>query len=73
MHAITASAGTGMACIVRGVASGELGEDTDVDGVTLMIHGFLLGVSTQVCDGTSAKELHAAADAVLANRDAQGR
>ncbi|MET9992709.1 hypothetical protein ABZ061_24480 [Streptomyces mutabilis] len=51
----------------------ELGEDTDVDGVTSMIHGFLLGVSTQVCDGMSAKDLHAAADAVLANWDAQGR
>lgn len=61
------------ACIVRGIASGELAEDTDVDGVTSMIHGFLLGISTQVCDGTSARHLHAAADAVLANWDTQGR
>ncbi|MFD4973598.1 TetR/AcrR family transcriptional regulator [Streptomyces sp. NPDC058424] len=60
------------ACIVRGIASGELAEDTDVDGVTSMIHGFLLGISTQVCDGTSARHLHAAADAVLANWDTQG-
>lgn len=61
------------ACVVRGIASGELTEDTDVDGVTSMIHGFLLGISTQVCDGTSAEHLHAAADAVLANWDTRGR
>ncbi|MDQ0776280.1 AcrR family transcriptional regulator [Streptomyces aurantiacus] len=61
------------ACVVRGIASGELAEDTDVDGVTSMIHGFLLGISTQVCDGTPARHLHAAADAVLANWNAQGR
>ncbi|MGV9856120.1 TetR/AcrR family transcriptional regulator [Streptomyces sp. NPDC003442] len=53
-------------CVVRGVATGELAEETDVDGFTSMIHGFLLGVSTQVCDGVSARDLHAAADAVLA-------
>ncbi|MGW1318466.1 TetR/AcrR family transcriptional regulator [Streptomyces sp. NPDC002426] len=61
------------ACVVRGITSGELAEDTDVDGVTSMIHGFLLGISTQVCDGASAGHLHAAADAVLANWDARGR
>ncbi|MYR98817.1 MULTISPECIES: TetR/AcrR family transcriptional regulator [unclassified Streptomyces] len=60
------------ACVVRGIDSGELAEDTDVDGVTSMIHGFLLGISTQVCDGTPAGHLHTAADAVLANWDAQG-
>ncbi|WP_413755869.1 TetR/AcrR family transcriptional regulator [Streptomyces sp. MMBL 11-3] len=60
-------------CIVRGISSGELAEDTDVDGVTSMIHGFLLGISTQVCDGMSARHLHAAADAVLANWDTRGR
>lgn len=38
-----------------------------------MFHGFLLGILTQVCDGASVKDLHAAADAVLANWDAQGR
>ncbi|AOW89864.1 MULTISPECIES: TetR/AcrR family transcriptional regulator [Streptomyces] len=60
------------ACVLRGIAAGELAEDTDVDGVTSMIHSFLLGISTQVCDGTSARHLHAAADAVLANWDTQG-
>jgi AcrR family transcriptional regulator len=59
------------ACIARGIASGELAENTDTDGLTSMIHGFLLGISTQVCDGTSAQHLHAAADAVLANWDTQ--
>lgn len=57
------------ACVVRGVAAGELAADTDVDGATSMIHGFLLGISTQVCDGTPARHLHAAADAVLATWD----
>nr|WP_245606608.1 TetR/AcrR family transcriptional regulator [Streptomyces himastatinicus] len=53
-------------CVVRGVGSGELPEGTHVDGVTSMIHGFLLGISTQVCDGVPARDLHDAADAVLA-------
>ncbi|MEU5090391.1 TetR/AcrR family transcriptional regulator [Streptomyces sp. NPDC021356] len=61
------------ACVVRGIAAGELAEETDVDGITSMIHGFLLGVSTQVCDGTPARDLHAAADAVLAAWRASGR
>ncbi|MFH9419256.1 TetR/AcrR family transcriptional regulator [Streptomyces sp. NPDC017529] len=61
------------ACVARGVASGELAEDADVEGVTSMVHGFLLGVSTQVCDGTPARDLHAAADAVLANWRARHR
>lgn len=38
-----------------------------------MVHGFLLGVSTQACDGTPARDLHAAADAVLANWRARHR
>ncbi|MEU6477912.1 TetR/AcrR family transcriptional regulator [Streptomyces sp. NPDC047017] len=53
-------------CVVRGIAAGELAEDTHVDGLTSMIHSFLLGVSTQVCDEVPARDLHAAADAVLA-------
>ncbi|MEW2407348.1 TetR/AcrR family transcriptional regulator [Streptomyces griseoviridis] len=53
-------------CVVRGIASGELAEDTSVDGFTTMIHSFLLGISTQVCDDVPARDLHAAADALLA-------
>ncbi|MEK8143740.1 hypothetical protein NKH18_22165 [Streptomyces sp. M10(2022)] len=44
-----------------------------MDGVTSMIHGFLLGVSVQVCDGTPARDLHAGADVVLANWNGRGR
>lgn len=61
------------ACVVRGITSGELAENADVDGATTMLHGFLLGISPQVCDGTSARHLHAAADVVLTNWDTQGR
>nr|WP_272922762.1 TetR family transcriptional regulator C-terminal domain-containing protein [Streptomyces sp. SID4912] len=53
-------------CVVRGIAAGELPEDIHVDGFTSMIHSFLLGISTQVCDDTPAWTLHAAADALLA-------
>ncbi|MEV0281182.1 TetR/AcrR family transcriptional regulator [Streptomyces sp. NPDC050610] len=60
-------------CVVRGIAAGELAETTDPEGLTSMIHGFLLGISTQVCDGTPAEHLHAAADAALANWTALGR
>lgn len=60
------------ACVVRGITWGQLAEGADVDGVTSMIHGFLLGISTQVCDGTPARDLHAAADALLATWHEQG-
>ncbi|PTR23584.1 TetR family transcriptional regulator [Rhodococcus sp. OK519] len=53
-------------CVVRGIQAGELAEDTDVDGFTSMIHSFLLGISTQVCDDVPGRHLHAAADTVLA-------
>ncbi len=59
--------------VTRGITSGELAENTDVDAVTAMIHGFLLGISTQVCDGIPAQRLHAAADALLAYWDAPRR
>ncbi|MER8155645.1 TetR/AcrR family transcriptional regulator [Streptomyces sp. NPDC094472] len=55
------------ACVVRGIAAGDLAEHTDVDGTTSMIHGFLLGISTQVRDGIPAQHLHTAADTLLAN------
>lgn len=61
------------AAVARGVTSGELPEDTDVEAVTAMIHGFLLGISIQVCDGIPAPQLHAAADALLAHWDAPRR
>lgn len=53
------------ACVERGVAAGEL--DTDVDGMTAMVHGFLLGLSTQLRDGLDAATLHTAVDLLLLN------
>lgn len=53
-------------CVERGRAAGELPAGTDPDALAAVIHSFLLGISTQACDGLTASELHAAADAVLA-------
>ncbi|WP_327672947.1 MULTISPECIES: TetR family transcriptional regulator C-terminal domain-containing protein [unclassified Streptomyces] len=55
------------ACVERGIAAGELDADADVDAVTAMIHGFLLGLSTQLRDGVAAATLHSAVDALLLN------
>ncbi|MGW7579380.1 TetR/AcrR family transcriptional regulator [Streptomyces sp. NPDC054765] len=55
------------ACVERGVAAGELDTDADVDGVTAMVHGFLLGLSTQLRDGVAAATLHTAVDVLLLN------
>ncbi|MFK0294747.1 TetR/AcrR family transcriptional regulator [Streptomyces sp. NPDC090442] len=54
-------------CVERGVDAGELDADTDIDGMTSMIHGFLLGISTQLRDGVPATALHTAADILLSN------
>ncbi|MFF1693417.1 TetR/AcrR family transcriptional regulator [Streptomyces sp. NPDC058257] len=53
------------ACVERGVAAGEL--DADVDGVTTVVHSFLLGLSTQLRDGVPAATLHTAVDVLLRN------
>ncbi|MFF8784297.1 TetR/AcrR family transcriptional regulator [Streptomyces sp. NPDC015125] len=55
------------ACVERGIAAGELDADADADGVTTMIHSFLLGLSTQLRDGVAAATLHAAVDVLLLN------
>ncbi|MFJ1648308.1 hypothetical protein [Streptomyces sp. NPDC088258] len=52
----------------RGVDVGELDGDTDVDGVTTMIHSFLIGVSTQLRDGLATATAHTAVDVLLLNR-----
>jgi AcrR family transcriptional regulator len=59
------------ACVERGVAAGQL--DTDIDGVTAMVHGFLLGLSTQLRDGVAAATLHRAVDVLLLNWRCAGR
>ncbi|OON75346.1 TetR/AcrR family transcriptional regulator [Streptomyces tsukubensis] len=61
------------ACVERGIAAGELDADADIDGVTAMVHSFLLGLSTQLRDGVTATTLHTAVDVLLLNwRPAQG-
>ncbi|WP_328390127.1 TetR/AcrR family transcriptional regulator [Streptomyces sp. NBC_00400] len=55
------------ACVERGIAAGELDADVDVDGVTTMIHSFLLGLSTQLRDGVATTTLHTAVDVLLLN------
>ncbi|CAM5367444.1 TetR/AcrR family transcriptional regulator OS=Streptomyces alboniger OX=132473 GN=CP975_23875 PE=4 SV=1 [Streptomyces alboniger] len=55
------------ACVERGIAAGELDADTDVDGVTTLVHSFLLGISTQLRDGVAAAHLHTAVDVLLLN------
>ncbi|MFJ8673490.1 TetR/AcrR family transcriptional regulator [Streptomyces sp. NPDC093589] len=55
------------ACVERGIAAGELDADADVDGVTTMIHSFLLGLSTQLRDGVAAATLHSAVEVLLLN------
>ncbi|MEV1023165.1 TetR/AcrR family transcriptional regulator [Streptomyces sp. NPDC050264] len=55
------------ACVERVLAAGGLDTDADVDGVTTMIHSFLLGLSTQPRDGVPAATLHTAADVPLLN------
>ncbi|MHC5261509.1 TetR/AcrR family transcriptional regulator [Streptomyces sp. UC4497] len=63
------------ACVERGITAGELDTDADVDAVTTMVHGFLLGLSTQLRDGVAAATLHSAVDVLLLNwrrtKDAQ--
>ncbi|MER0483324.1 TetR/AcrR family transcriptional regulator [Streptomyces sp. Edi2] len=55
------------AYVERGIAAGELDADADVDGVTAMIHSFLLGLSTQLRDGVAATTLHTAVGVLLLN------
>lgn len=57
-------------CVERAVNCGELIPNTDVVGLTAVIHGFLLGISTQVRDGVAPKDLNGAADALLMAWDA---
>lgn len=57
-------------CVERAIERQELRADTDVRALTTAVHGFLLGMSTQIRDGAGAVELHRAADAVLLSWDA---
>ncbi|WP_329066148.1 TetR/AcrR family transcriptional regulator [Streptomyces sp. NBC_01429] len=54
-------------CVEAAVTSGELDADADIGGMTSTVHGFLLGISTQLRDGVAATNLHTAADVLLSN------
>jgi TetR/AcrR family transcriptional repressor for divergent bdcA len=57
-------------CVERAMERGELISATDSSALTAVIQGFLIGISTQLRDGVPAKELDAAADALLMTWDA---
>ncbi|MBB5640524.1 TetR/AcrR family transcriptional regulator [Cryobacterium roopkundense] len=53
------------ACIRRGVDTGANRADLDPAISAVMVHSFVLGVSTQLIDGVPPAALHAAADLLL--------
>ena len=53
------------ACIRRGVDAGAVRVDLDPAISAIMVHSFVLGVSTQLLDGVPPAALHAAADLLL--------
>ena len=53
------------ACIRRGVDTGAVRVDLDPAISAIMVHSFVLGVSTQLLDGVPPAALHAAADLLL--------
>lgn len=52
-------------CIRRGIETGELRADLPAEVMTALVHTFLLGASTQLCDGVDPAPLHASADLLL--------
>lgn len=53
------------ACIRRGIDAGEFRSDLDPATSAILVHSFVLGVSTQLLDGVPPAALHAAADLLL--------
>ncbi len=53
------------ACIRRGIDAGEISSGLDPATSAILVHSFVLGVSTQLLDGVPAAALHAAADLLL--------
>lgn len=51
--------------VARGVDSGDLPEHTDVEALTATFDAFLLGLSTEVCDGVPADVLNDSIDLVM--------
>lgn len=52
-------------CLRRGIAAGVIRADLEPDATAIMVHSFVLGVSTQLLDGVRPAALHAAADGLL--------
>ncbi|WPB58270.1 TetR/AcrR family transcriptional regulator [Xylophilus sp. GOD-11R] len=59
-----------LACVRRGVASGQLAADTDTQALAMVFDGFLTGVSTLARDGVDADRLDAAVTQVMRLWDA---
>jgi AcrR family transcriptional regulator len=57
-------------CVERAVERGELSSATEASALTAAIYSFLLGISIQVRDGVSARDLDDAADTLLMSWDA---
>jgi TetR/AcrR family transcriptional repressor for divergent bdcA len=53
------------ACIRRGVDAGAIPTDLDPAVSAILVHSFVLGISTQLLDGVPPAGLHAAADLLL--------
>lgn len=53
-------------CVERAVAAGVLLPHISAEGVTLLAHTFILGLSIQIRDGVPPAHLHCAADELLA-------
>lgn len=51
--------------IERGIDSGDLSDTTNVATLTTAIYAFLNGMSTEICDGTSADVLEHSIDVVM--------
>jgi len=60
------------ACLRRGIAAGVIRADLEPDATAIMVHSFVLGVSTQLLDGVKPAALHAAADGLLVGMRHQG-
>lgn len=59
-------------CLMAGVAQGQLAATADLEGLTALYDGFLLGVSIQVRDGVPLAAIEAAVSCALAAWDACG-
>lgn len=59
--------------IDRGAATGVLRSDVDAAGMVAMFHAFLIGLSTEICDGASRDALDRAISSIMSAWDAAAR